>query len=491
VITRARPDAEVAELAWLAGDVHAAIEAADRALDSGDDPDARAAGVAAAAAARDAALHDAAARWRRIAVDDGGITGAEAHGRAALGAALTGDAAAATADLAAARDRPAAPAPRGLAVLLDGVEAVLDALRGDITGASARLCGLAASTVPADPFMVETWAELAAAAATAHARDATARAVLARSGSSTTRTVLLGAWLDLRIGKLSDAGAALASVDGHALLRRDAVLAAAVAVGLARRAGGAAPVDAWFRVAHAVAGADVEPLHLDIWGELSVAAAAVSDPAAAAIAQAMDAAVDRAGRPPWAAATGLWWRVQRAAAGLGVVRVEPQPAPGGSAYLDAVGRAAAVWSAVLAGDVDVDAVLRAGTALDGVGRPWEASALCADALERATDPASARRLLDGGRALRGPVAEPVAEPGGLSVREREVGSLVLDGHTQREIGARLFISPKTVEHHVANLRQKLHAGNRAELVAALRYRLHAASHVPSPVTPSRGAGRRP
>ncbi|MDN5930703.1 MAG: helix-turn-helix transcriptional regulator [Pseudonocardia sp.] len=61
--------------------------------------------------------------------------------------------------------------------------------------------------------------------------------------------------------------------------------------------------------------------------------------------------------------------------------------------------------------------------------------------------------------------------GGLSAREREIGTLVLDGHTQREIGARLFISPKTVEQHVAKLRMKLDATTRAELVAGLQARL--------------------
>ena len=46
--------------------------------------------------------------------------------------------------------------------------------------------------------------------------------------------------------------------------------------------------------------------------------------------------------------------------------------------------------------------------------------------------------------------------------------MVLAGGTHREIGARLFISPKTVEHHVARIRTKLGATNRAEFVAALR-----------------------
>ena len=61
----------------------------------------------------------------------------------------------------------------------------------------------------------------------------------------------------------------------------------------------------------------------------------------------------------------------------------------------------------------------------------------------------------------------------LSEREREVGALVVDGLTHKEIGARLYISPKTVEQHVARLRQKLAASNRAALVAGLRLRLEA------------------
>ena len=48
---------------------------------------------------------------------------------------------------------------------------------------------------------------------------------------------------------------------------------------------------------------------------------------------------------------------------------------------------------------------------------------------------------------------------------------MLDGLTQKEIGAQLYISPKTVEQHVARMRQKLAAGNRAALIAALRTHL--------------------
>jgi DNA-binding CsgD family transcriptional regulator len=56
----------------------------------------------------------------------------------------------------------------------------------------------------------------------------------------------------------------------------------------------------------------------------------------------------------------------------------------------------------------------------------------------------------------------------LSEREREVAELVLTGLTYRQIGERLFISAKTVEHHVARMRQRLDVTSRDELFAQLR-----------------------
>jgi two-component system response regulator FixJ len=52
----------------------------------------------------------------------------------------------------------------------------------------------------------------------------------------------------------------------------------------------------------------------------------------------------------------------------------------------------------------------------------------------------------------------------LSAREREVMALVIDGVDNRSIGARLGISPRTVEVHKARVMTKLGARNLAELV---------------------------
>ncbi len=52
----------------------------------------------------------------------------------------------------------------------------------------------------------------------------------------------------------------------------------------------------------------------------------------------------------------------------------------------------------------------------------------------------------------------------LSEREREVLQYVARGHTHKEIGEQLFISPKTVENHVRNILSKLHLNRRQELV---------------------------
>ncbi|MFC6285909.1 AAA family ATPase [Nocardioides sp. GCM10027113] len=87
------------------------------------------------------------------------------------------------------------------------------------------------------------------------------------------------------------------------------------------------------------------------------------------------------------------------------------------------------------------------------------------------------------------VGEPARNPFRLTAREREVLALVADGLADRDIGARLFISHRTVERHVSNLLAKLDASRRAELTSlAHRLDLVGADAVPRPATSSSGGG---
>ena len=67
-------------------------------------------------------------------------------------------------------------------------------------------------------------------------------------------------------------------------------------------------------------------------------------------------------------------------------------------------------------------------------------------------------------------SRPAGAPSGaaLSEREREVAELLLLGMPYRDIGAQLFISAKTVEHHVARIRRRLGAESRSEMLSMLR-----------------------
>ena len=71
-----------------------------------------------------------------------------------------------------------------------------------------------------------------------------------------------------------------------------------------------------------------------------------------------------------------------------------------------------------------------------------------------------REIGAAGERLR-PREEMPAE--GLTERELQVGRLVAEELTNRQIGAALFITPKTVEYHLRSLYSKLAARSRTEL----------------------------
>jgi two-component system, NarL family, response regulator NreC len=63
------------------------------------------------------------------------------------------------------------------------------------------------------------------------------------------------------------------------------------------------------------------------------------------------------------------------------------------------------------------------------------------------------------------IPEPSDPPGGLSPREVDVLKLLAEGHTNREVAERLYLSVRTVESHRARIQLKLNRSSRAELVA--------------------------
>jgi DNA-binding CsgD family transcriptional regulator len=83
----------------------------------------------------------------------------------------------------------------------------------------------------------------------------------------------------------------------------------------------------------------------------------------------------------------------------------------------------------------------------------------------------ARRLRElGARGIpRGPRATTRGNPAHLTAREIEVLRLMAEGRRNAEIADRLFLSPKTVEHHVGAILGKLDAVSRADAIARAKH----------------------
>ncbi|MEU7769474.1 AAA family ATPase [Nocardia sp. NPDC049190] len=68
---------------------------------------------------------------------------------------------------------------------------------------------------------------------------------------------------------------------------------------------------------------------------------------------------------------------------------------------------------------------------------------------------------------RRPEANEPDSPSTLTGRERDIADRVVQGYTNREIAAQLFISPKTVEKHLARVFAKLGTSSRSGVAAAM------------------------
>ena len=124
----------------------------------------------------------------------------------------------------------------------------------------------------------------------------------------------------------------------------------------------------------------------------------------------------------------------------------------------------------------------AAAAWERIGRPYDAAIACLGSgdetrlrealatLEslgaRAAAAAARWRMREGGvRSIpRGPRQVTRAAPAGLTAREQEVLALLADGLADREISQRLFISERTVHHHVSAVLSKIGVSSRTAAV---------------------------
>jgi len=274
------------------------------------------------------------------------------------------------------------------------------------------------------------------------------------------------------------------TVDALALPQRARLVRAALEGGIGRRSGDTSRLRAsWQAAEQALLRPSATWLLLDVFTELLAAGARLGDRRRVdpVVAELTDQALSLPAAGPGPTA-GWWLRLQVAIAGEDNEAVaEAAAALGRLAPTDersqARVHAGAVWAGIVTGKAsdrrNLEAqVVAASERMSAVGDGWEASRLLGQAALDEDDPRVARRLLEMARVS---ATEPVETSGddalvalGLSDREAEVALMVVEGRTHKEIGAQLFISPKTVEHHVAKIRQKLGATSRAELVASIR-----------------------
>ncbi len=489
-------NAKLADALALTGDCATAGRLADELLGS-EDPAERAAAVriAASVALHDGSATQAAELFRWLGPYPDAVVGAAAV-VATLG---VGDVAAARAAFnvdASGLPTSTARAARGLA------EGLLLTLDGTYPTAIARLAQsmkeqASAVVTPDTPSALVTLVALHGGDSV-RARNAIGRAVRDTGddhGFVAHRHTLLLGWARMLDGQLAAAAADAASVSGANLHRRDALWAAALQTAVARRGGdGGAVQKHWYAAMEVLTEYSMDLFALLPLGELWVAAARLRQ--VDLIQPALDAAfnlLDTLGNPTlWS--VPLHWSGVHA----GILANSPgSVAPHGQAltaaavhspFARALASAGRTWLRVLANHVDTGEVTAAARSLTQFGLTWDATRLASQAALQTPDGRVSGAMLQLARDLKlaasggediAEVAEaPAAAAAGrgssmapssrLSEREREVAELLLQGMPYRDIGSQLFISAKTVEHHVARIRRRLGAESRSELISMLR-----------------------
>jgi DNA-binding CsgD family transcriptional regulator len=491
----------LADAVALSGDCTTAGRLADELLGS-DDADERAAAVRIAASI---AMHDGSAaqaadlfRWLGPHPD------AFVSAAGAIVAVAAGDLEVARAALSAESAGPPTSTARAARSLAEGLLLSLDqpfpiaiARLGQSISAEQQPAGVAPDT----PAALVTLAALHGGDPM-RARSVIGRAVRAggqtdtaeESFSSYRHTLLLG-WVRMQDGHLSAAAADVASTAEATLHRRDALWAAALQTAIARRSGDSGAVQKnWYAAMEVLAEYSMDLFSLLPLGELWVAAARMRqvDRLQHTLTEAF-ALLESLGNP-------VLWSVPLHWAGVhaGILANAPEAvAPHGqaltaaashSAFAKALATAGRTWLRVLANHVDVDEVTAAGRGLSQFGLTWDATRLASQAALQTPDGRVSGAMLQLARDLKqtaviddAPSLESVtpvedrarsgpARPTSsrLSDREREVAELLLLGMPYRDIGSQLFISAKTVEHHVARIRRRLGAESRSEMLSMLR-----------------------
>jgi DNA-binding CsgD family transcriptional regulator len=488
-VTAGRPPLQVAarraEALALAGDLDGALRLADEVITTESAAQRRhAAGVAAAALAHRGQLFRSAQLYRWSGTEEGkhfATLGLLGIGDLADARELRGQ---------ASSDGPPTSLSSALTLMTNGLHESVAGTPTTALSMMVRASGLL-EPVGRGVLLPDSPAALGALLALHYGELSTASSLLDRAVAAGTggaplamRHQLLRTWIAMVRGNLTAAAEQLTGLRGTHLEPRDWLFAVAIELGVARRAGDTNTLGrAWLQAGEALLRHPMDLFTILPLGELMVAAARLREEAR------LSAHLDQArtllkglGNPPlWA--TPLWWGGLHAAVIADQVDVAEE-------HVEAMERAAAkdeqfgivaaagrCWVELMAGKVDPDAVEDASRGLHAAGFTWDGARLAGRAATRTSDRKAMVRLLDCARLLQGkPVAarrvpdEPQASIPEVTLSERElqVAELVVSGMTYKDVGDRLFISAKTVEHHVARMRQRLGASSRSELLSQLR-----------------------